>query len=257
MPGNTFRSLLFVLFLVCSGIAQADILVLAAASLTNAINDIAKAYEISKGVKIKSSFASSSVLAKQVENGIPADLFISADLKWMDYLYDKGKIDGNSRREFLGNTLVLVAPKDKGFAAKLEQGFNLAGAFEGMLCTGETETVPVGKYAKEALQKLAMWDALKARIVGAEDVRSALAFVERGECAAGIVYGTDARVSNKVTLIGVFPENSHAPIVYPMALVSQSDEAKAFLDYLTQPEAAAVFDKYGFKRITSRTKTGQ
>lgn len=250
MSGKVRCFILFVMFFGLSGMAAADILILAAASLTNALDDIAKTYQAKNGVKVKTSFASSSALAKQVENGLPADVFISADLKWMDYLYDKGKIDGDSRRELLGNTLVLIAPKGKSFAVTLEHGGNLADAFEGKLCTGETETVPAGKYAKEALMNLGMWDAIKARIVGTEDVRAALAFVERAECAAGIVYQTDALISNKVEVVSEFPAASHAPIIYPMALVSQSGEAKAFLDYLAQPEAQAVFDKYGFKRIS-------
>jgi molybdate transport system substrate-binding protein len=250
MSGKMRCLILFIVFFSLSGMAAADILVVAAASLTNALGDIAKTYQAKNGVKVKTSFASSSVLAKQIENGLPADVFVSADLKWMDYLYDKGKIDGDSRRELLGNTLVLITPKGKSFAVTLEHGGNLADAFEGKLCTGETETVPAGKYAREALMNLGMWDAIKSRIVGTEDVRAALAFVERAECAAGIVYQTDALISNKVEVVSEFPAASHAPIIYPMALVSQSGEAKAFLDYLAQPEAQAVFDKYGFKRIS-------
>jgi molybdate transport system substrate-binding protein len=249
MLAHITRSLLIVLLFCLSGVAKADFMVLAAASLTNALGDINKAYQAKTGVTITASFASSSVLAKQIENGLPADIFISADNKWMDYLYDKGKIDNSTRREFLGNTLVLIAPKGESFNATLTKGGKLADAFDGKLCTGETETVPVGKYAKEALQKLGLWDGIKSRVVGTEDVRAALAFVERGECAAGIVYETDARISKKVEVIGTFPEDSHTPIVYPMAMVSQSEEAKAFLDYLSQAEAAKIFAHYGFKRL--------
>lgn len=232
--------------------AQADVTILAAASLTNALTDIAKSYEAQHHHKIKTSFASSSALAKQIENGFPADIFISADAKWMDTLYDQGKIDGASRQNILGNTLVLIAPKNQAFTIKLAKGENLAKAFDGKLCTGETATVPAGKYAKEALEKLSMWEAIKTRVVGTEDVRAALAFVERGECAAGIVYATDAKISDKVEVIATFPENSHTPIVYPMALVSQADEAKAFLAYLTQTEATAVFVRYGFVRLPQK-----
>jgi molybdate transport system substrate-binding protein len=243
--------LLIALSFSLSNVVRADILVLAAASLTHVIGDIAKNYEAQTGVKVKTSFASSSVLAKQIENGIAADVFIAADLKWMDYVYDKGKIDGTTRHNLLGNSLVLIAPKGKGFTVALTNGAPLADAFEGKLCTGETETVPVGIYAKEALQKLALWDGIKARIVGTEDTRAALAFVERGECAAGIVYATDARMSHQVEVIGTFPDNSHAAIVYPMAAVSQTEQATAFLRYLTEAEAGVLFDKYGFKRLNS------
>lgn len=237
------------LLLSLSSIAKADITVLAAASLTNALSDIAKQYETKTGIKIKTSFASSSVLAKQIENGISADIFISADSQWMDYLYDKGKIDNTSRRDLLANNLVLITPKGQGFKAQLTKGGQLANSFEGKLCTGETETVPVGKYAKEALEKLGLWNDIKSRIVGTEDVRSALAFVERGECNAGIVYGTDAQISNKVETIAIFPNDSYSPIIYPMALVSQSKQAKSFLTYLNETEAWAVFNKYGFKAV--------
>jgi len=241
--------LIFLIFSVVMPAAQAEITVLAAASLTNALTDIIKHYQKQQGVTIKTSFASSSVLAKQIENGLPADIFISADKQWMDTLYEQGKIDAASRKEILGNSLVLIAPKSQGFAVKLAKGEALANAFDGKLCTGETSTVPAGKYAKEALQNLAMWDTIKTRIVGTEDVRAALAFVERGECAAGIVYATDALISTKVEVVGTFPESSHAPIVYPMALISQSQEARAFLDYLSQAEAGKVFAHYGFTRL--------
>ncbi|ASF46027.1 molybdate ABC transporter substrate-binding protein [Methylovulum psychrotolerans] len=249
----TFKPLrLLLIFLICSVFmpaAQAEITVLAAASLTNALTDIIKHYQKQQGVTIKTSFASSSVLAKQIENGLLADIFISADKQWMDTLYEQGKIDATSRKEILGNSLVLIAPKGQGFAVKLAKGEALANAFDGKLCTGETSTVPAGKYAKEALQNLAMWDTIKTRIVGTEDVRAALAFVERGECAAGIVYATDALISTKVEVVSTFPESSHAPIVYPMALISQSQEARAFLDYLSQAEAGKVFAHYGFTRL--------
>lgn len=226
---------------------HADVLVLAAASLTNALTDISKVYQVKTGEKINLSFASSSTLAKQIENGLPADIFVSADLKWMDYLYEKGKIDNPSRVDLLGNSLVLIAPKSQPFSANLDK--NLSHAFAGKLCTGETSSVPVGIYGKQALEKIGAWESLKPRIVGTEDVRSALAFVERGECSAGIVYKTDALVSQKVQLVAQFPDNSHTAIVYPIALVSQSEPAKAFLSYLTQPEAGKIFTQYGFKRL--------
>lgn len=243
------RFMMGLILLTVTTIANADITLLAAASLHNALSDISKLYETKTAIKIKTSFASSSILAKQIENGIPADLFISADLKWMDYLASKGKIDNNSRHDLLANRLVLIAPKGHEFNFKLSTAHSLATAFDGKLCTGEPETVPVGKYAKEALEKLALWHSIKARIVGTEDVRSALAFVERGECAAGIVYNSDAKNNTKVTIIDSFPEESHTPIIYPIALIKQSESAQAFLHYLTQSEATAIFNQYGFNAL--------
>lgn len=227
--------------------AEQKITVYAAASLTNAINDIAAAYEKSKGVKVVSSFAASSALAKQIENGAPADVFISADTKWMNYLQDKDKIVKESRHNLLGNHLVLIAPKGSALKVEMDKSFDFAKAFDGKLCTGDLESVPVGIYAKQSLTALGWWDSIKSRIVGTQDVRAALAFVDRGECAAGIVYETDAKVSTKSDLIATFPDNTHDPIVYPVALVAGSQtEAKDFEDYLASPEALAIFAKYGF-----------
>jgi len=221
----------------------AEVTVYAAASLTNALGDIAKAYEAATGVKVKTSFAASGALAKQIETGAPADVFISADSKWADYLDGKGKIDHDSLVNLLGNSLVLVAPKGKGFPVRFEKDFDFAKAFKGKLCTGETDSVPVGIYAKEALVNLGWWEAIRPRIVGTDDVRSALGLVARGECA-GIVYETDAKVSDQVDILATFPASLHAPIVYPAALVSQSSQAKAFFEYLKG--AQPVFARYGF-----------
>jgi molybdate transport system substrate-binding protein len=221
-----------------------EVTVYAAASLTNALGEIAKAYEASHGVKVKTSFAASGALAKQIEAGAPADVFISADTKWTDYLDAKGKIDHDSLANLLGNTLVLIAPKGKGFPVRMEPGFDFAQAFGGKLCTGETESVPVGIYAKEALGKLGWWEGVRARIVGTDDVRAALDLVGRGECV-GIVYETDAKISGQVEILAAFPEDTHAPIVYPAALVTQSGAAKAFFEYLKR--ATPVFAQYGFK----------
>ena len=234
------------LFLASHLALAGEVTVYAAASLTNALGEAAKAYEASHaGVKIKTSFAASGALAKQIVAGAPADVFISADSKWMDFLADKGKIDKDSRVNLLGNSLVLIAPKGKGFPVKLEQGFAFGKAFTGKLCTGETETVPVGIYAKEALGKLGWWEGIKPRLVGTDDVRGALDLVGRGECI-GIVYATDAKVSDKVEVIATFPESLHAPIVYPAALVTQSGEAKDFFKHLL--DSSSVFAKHGFKK---------
>lgn len=232
------------LTLAPQSIAEQKVAVFAAASLGNAVSEIASLYEKEGGVHVATSFASSSALAKQIENGAPADVFISADLKWMDYLQDKSKIEKDTRRNLLGNRLVLIAPKGKGFGVKTEKGFDFAKAFDGRLCTGDVDSVPVGIYAKQSLKALAWWDAVKSRIVGTQDVRAALVFVERGECAVGIVYETDAKVSGKVDVIGVLPESTHDPVVYPVTALSV--QGKGFVDYLGSPAASAVFARFGF-----------
>ena len=222
------------------------ILVFAAASATNAVQDLAALYEKEKGVKVVTSFAGSSALAKQIEQGAPADVFISADLKWMDYLDGKNKIVKDSRRNLLGNRLVLVAPKGKAFPVKLEKSFDLPGAFQGRWCSCDT-SVPIGQYSQQALTALGWWATLEPRLAAAPDVRSALAFVERGECAVGVVYETDAKVSDKVEILGVFPADTHSPVLYPAALVQGAKPAaQGFLNFLLTPAAAAVFRQYGF-----------
>jgi molybdate transport system substrate-binding protein len=223
------------------------ILVLAAASTTNAIQDIAALYEKEKGVKVVASFAAASALAKQIEQGAPADVFVSADLKWMDYLDGKDKIVKTSRRDLLGNRLVLVAPKGQAFPVKLEKGFDLPGAFQGRWCTGDPAGAAAGIYGKQALTTLGWWAALEPRLAAAPDVRSALAFVERGECPVGIVFETDAKVSDKVEVLGVFPADTHSPVLYPAARVQGAKPAaQGFLDFLRTPAAANVFRQYGF-----------
>ena len=243
----------FVVFVMCvsfSANAEQKITVFAAASLTDAITEIAAAYEKEKIVNIQTSFAASSTLAKQIEQGAPADIFMSADTKWMNYLQDKNIIDAGSKTNLLGNHLVLIAPKGKAFKVDMDKSFNFSGAFTGRLCTGDTESVPAGIYAKQALKNMSWWDAIKMRLVGTQDVRAALVFVERGECAAGIVYETDAKVSAKVETVAVFPDASHEPIIYPLALVKgASSQASGFYDYLKSDKAKLIFNKYGFSRI--------
>lgn len=243
----------FVAFVMCASFAanaEQKITVFAAASLTNAITEIADAYEKEKAVKIQTSFAASSTLAKQIEQGAPADIFISADTKWMNYLQDRSLVDASSKANLLGNHLVLIAPKGRSFKIDMDKSFNFAGSFAGRLCTGETESVPVGIYAKQALKNLGWWDAIKMRLVGTQDVRAALVFVERSECSAGIVYETDAKVSAKVEIVAVFPDASHEPVIYPLALVKgASSQASGFYDYLKSDKAKVIFTKYGFSRI--------
>lgn len=247
---SLLRLLLLSLLCVLSPGLQAHepVRVFAAASLTNVLNDLAAQWQ-AQGHELPSlAYAASSVLAKQIEAGAPVDLYASADLLWMSYLAQRGKLVAGSQADLLGNELVLVAPKGSGLKAELKAGFDLAAAFDGKLCTADTATVPAGIYAKQGLEALGLWRALQGRIVGADDVRTALAFVERGECAAGIVYATDAAIGRKVELVARFPASSHQPIVYPFALVQGArPEAAAFLDYLkTSPQAAARFRQYGF-----------
>jgi len=232
----------------CSVYAEEPVRVFAAASLTNALNDAAAAWQKQGHPAPSLAYGASSALARQVEAGAPADLFASADLKWMDYLDKAGKIDSGSRVELLGNTLVLIVPKGKRFAVKTEPGFEFSKAFEGKLCTGEPGVVPVGSYAKESLENLGWWAKLDGRIVGTDDVRTALAFVERGECPVGIVYATDAAISDEVEVLAALPEFTHEPIVYAFAQVKGARaDSRGLLYYLaTSQDAAAVFKHYGF-----------
>jgi molybdate transport system substrate-binding protein len=249
----SFRLALLLALLLCGSwpatgrTAEKPVRVFAAASLTNALEEIATQWQRTGHPRPVLAFGASSTLAKQIEAGAPADLFASADRKWMDYLDDRNRIDRVSRADLLGNTLVLIAPKGHRFAAKMQPGFRIADAFRGRLCTGEPDVVPVGIYAQQSLEKLGWWPALRSRIVGTDDVRTALAFVERGECAAGIVYASDVRISRKVEVLAVFPAGTHAPIVYPFALAKNArPQAAAFLDHLRTPQAAAVFRRHGF-----------
>lgn len=246
--------LLVVVALACVSLAlraEQPVRVFAAASLTNALNEISAQWQHADHPAPSLAYGASSVLAKQVEAGAPADLFASADLSWMDYLDKRGKIVPASRVNLLGNELVLIVPKGRRFPVEIRNGFDIAGAFKGKLCTGELGIVPVGIYARQSLEALGWLTPLAGRIVGADDVRTALAFVERGECAAGIVYASDAAISDKVEILEKFPANTHQPIVYPFALVKNArPEARALLDYLkTSPEAAATFSRHGFRLL--------
>ncbi len=228
----------------------ADITVYAAASLTDVIKTIATNYESEHPAShIKPSFASSSTLARQIEAGAPADLYASADKQWMDYLQTRQLIDKSSRKELLGNSLVLIAPLEQARTVRMVKG--PAPDFSGRLCMGDPEHVPAGIYGKQALQSLGWWSSLEKRVVGTEDVRTALAFVQRGECPLGVVYATDAAASDKVMIAGRFPADSHDAIVYPFALLPRaSAEARDFYRYLQAPAARAVFAKAGFAVLT-------
>lgn len=241
--------LLLVLFAGTPARAEEPVRVFAAASLTNALEELATQWQTAGHPRPVLAFGASSTLAKQVEAGAPADVFASADRKWMDHVAKAGRIAADTRVDLLGNTLVLIAPRGRAFTARMQADFDLAGAFKGKLCTGETGVVPAGIYARQALSSLRWWDALHGRIVGTDDVRTALAFVERGECGAGIVYATDARISDKVRVLGVFPADSHDPIVYPFAVTTRArPQARAFLAFLRGDAAAKVFRRHGFTR---------
>ncbi len=240
-----------VLFSLCNLTQAETVKVYAAASLTNAISDIAVIYEKQHPqTDIVPVFGASSALAKQIEAGAKSDLFFSADVDWMNYLIKKQIIDENKSKALLLNQLVLISPKNLNIAFKAQPNFNFAQSFKGYVCTGQMESVPAGKYAKQSLIKLNWLDSLKGRIVGTDDVRSALAFVERGECDVGIVYKTDALISKKVKVIGRFPENSHHPILYPLALTQQGEkngDAVQFEKFVkSSPQAKIIFQKYGF-----------
>lgn len=230
-----------------------NIKVYAAASLTNALGDIAKQFEkANPEISITPVFGASSLLAKQVEAGAPADLFFSADEQWITYLVNKNRIAPGQAIMLLTNQLVVIAPKGRSFAFKAQPSFKFAQAFRGHLCTGQMQSVPAGIYARQSLSKLNWLNSLKGRMVETNDVRGALAFVERGECAAGIVYATDAKISSRVSILGVLPDSTHQPIVYPVALTIQGQrngDAQKFLHYLVNsPAARASFTYYGFKQ---------
>lgn len=223
-----------------------SVTVYAAASLTNAINDLEKIYEKQNKVEVKTSYAGSSTLAKQIEAGAPADIFISADTQWMDYLQNKKLVAANDRLNLLGNRLVLITPKGRSLKVKLDKTTDPNKAFTGKICTGDTKSVPVGKYAKQAFTNLGWWNRIEPKLVETEDVRAALNFVARGECQVGIVYATDAAISKDVTVVGVFPENTHTPIIYPVGLVKKNSNSTKFYQFLQSNQAKAVFKKYGF-----------
>jgi len=228
-----------------------ELLVFAAASLTNVLGDLSTSWTSTSGVQIKLSFAASSVLARQIEAGGRADLFISADQEWMDYLAQRGLIDKRSRRNLVGNQLVLIAPADSKIDLKIAPGFDLLGALKGgRLATGDPDTVPVGRYARSSFVSLGVWDDLADRLVRADNVRSAMMFVSRGEVPLGIVYITDALVDKNVRIVDTFPDGTHAPITYPgAAMKSARPEATAFLTYLGGSEALATWKKYGFLEL--------
>src|ERR1700742_1612125 len=224
------------------------ITVFAAASLTNVLQDLGDAFTKDTSIPVRFSFAASSALARQIENGSHADMFFSADLEWMDYLQARNLIQASARHDLLGNQLVLIAPVDSTINLKIKPHFGLAAAIGGSrLATGDPDSVPEGRYAHEALAYLGVWGEIRPRLVRADSVRSALAFVDRGEAALAIVYATDALVDKKVRAVDVFPEKSHLPIIYPAALTVGSKPGEAqFLAYIRGPAGDLAFKHYGF-----------
>ena len=239
-----------------SGARAETFTVFAAASLSDALNDVIKTYQARTQDTVRASYAASSALARQIENGAPADVFISADLEWMDYLAGKKLIKDDSRVNLLGNRLVLIAPKDSALGnIRISPGFDLAKlAGDGRIATGDVRAVPVGKYAKAALEKLGAWRAAEPKFAMADNVRAALTLVGRGEALLGIVYETDAKVEPNVKIIGHFPDDSYPPIVYPVALTATAKPDTArYLELLRSNAAKSIFEKYGFTFLIKPT----
>jgi molybdate transport system substrate-binding protein len=225
--------------------------VFAAASLKESLDEAATAYQKASGQAVRVSYAASSALARQIEQGAPADVFLSADLEWMDYLQQRKLIDPAIRRNLLGNTLVLVAPASGNIApVPLKPGVDLLPRLgkKGRIALGMTASVPAGKYAKASFTSLGVWKSLEPRVAEAESVRAALMLVARGEAPLGVVYGSDAKAEPKVKVVGIFPENTHAPIVYPVARIaaSRNPRAAAFVRWLATPAASKIFRARGF-----------
>ena len=233
--------------------AEGVITVFAAASLTDAVTHAGEIYQQKTGSRVRVSFASSSTLARQIEAGAGADIYISANAAWMDYLDARGFVEPASRREPIGNELVLIAPADSAAEpAVLSSSMPVAGLLgpRDRVALGDPSHVPGGGYAREALTSLGQWQVLKNRLALSDNVRAALALVGRGEAALGIVYRTDALISRNVKVLGAFPADSHQPITYPFAIITGHDggDVRNLFDYMTGPEGGAVFESFGFVR---------
>jgi molybdate transport system substrate-binding protein len=249
--------ILMVAALLCCGLvgpagaaepASRPVTVFAAASLTNVLDELGKEFTRTTGIPVRFSFASSSILARQIESGAGADVFFSADQEWMDYLERRSRLQKSSRRNVAGNQLVLIAPRASGAQLVIEPGFPLLAALgRGRLATGDPDSVPVGRYARAALTSLGVWDEVADRLVRADDVRHALMFVARGEAPLGIVYATDARVDERVRIVGTFPADSHLPITYPVALTRRAGpDAERFVQFVVGDAGRAAFERSGF-----------
>jgi molybdate transport system substrate-binding protein len=232
------------------------ITVFAAASMTNALDDVDAAFTKQTGVRVVTSYDASSALMKQIEGGAPADAFVSADLKWMDYGVEKKVINESTRISLLGNVLVLIAAKDSKIDhVNIEPGFDLAKlADDGRIATGDVEAVPVGLYAKAALEKLGVWPSVESKVVMTVNVRAALAHCARREALLSIVYATDAKIEPGVKVVGVFPDNSHDPIIYPVAATVNAKPATIqYLAFLRSAAAKSIFEGYGFAVLAKPT----
>jgi molybdate transport system substrate-binding protein len=232
--------------------AQETLTVFAAASLKNALDDVNAAFTKASNVKVTASYAATSALAKQLEAGAPADVFLSADLKWMDFAVNKKLVKPDTRFNLLGNKLVLIAGKDSKLNdVQIGQGFDIAKlAGDGRIAVADTKAVPAGLYAKAALEKLGAWKAAEPKLAQAENVRATLAFVARGETPIGIVYETDAKVEPNVKIVGHFPDGSYPPVTYPAAAtVNAKAAASKYLAFLRTDAAKDVFEKYGFSYL--------
>ncbi|PVE53285.1 molybdate ABC transporter substrate-binding protein [Rhizobium rhizogenes] len=230
-------------------LAAEKVTVFAAASMKNALDAANAEFAKESGDEVVVSYAASSALAKQVEAGAPADVFVSADLAWMDYLAGKGLIREDTRSNLLGNRLVLVAPAASAKPVEIKPGFDLSALVgDGKLAMGAVDSVPAGKYGKAALEKLGVWSAVSGKVAGAESVRAALLLVSRGEAPYGIVYQTDAAADPGVKIVGTFPQDSHPPIIYPVAILkdAKSPAAAAYLEFLKSAKAAPFFEAQGF-----------
>lgn len=252
-----FRRLLCILALMVLALQPSPaqearpILVFAAASLQTALNVIAAEWQKENGGKVTFSYAASSALARQLEQGAPADLFASADRDWMDWAQQRSLIRPETRQTLLENTLVLIEPADRpATSLKIAPGFPLAEALgDGRVATGQVQSVPVGRYARQALTHLGVWAAVGPKIASVENVRAALTLVARGEARFGIVYATDAKVEPRVRVVDTFPTTSHPPILYPLAITANAGhpQAQSFLDYLSSPAAIRIFEAEGFR----------
>jgi len=230
---------------------EGAVVVFAAASLSDVLEEVDAAFTARSSVAVRASYAATSVLARQIEAGAPADVFFAADREWMDYLAQRGLIRTDSRRELIGNALVLIAPADSAVRLKIAPGFNLAGALgTGRLATGDPDSVPVGKYARAALTSLGVWSQVADRLVRADNVRVALEYVARGQAPLGIVYQTDALAEKRVRVLGVFPAGTHPPIIYPIALTaSAGGSSSRYLEFVAGDVARQIFERHGFVRL--------
>jgi molybdate transport system substrate-binding protein len=231
-----------------------NVVVFAAASLKNALDEIEAQWQRETGKKATISYAASSALARQIEHGAPADMFISADLDWMDHVEQRNLLKAHTRSNLLSNRIVLIAPTESGISARIGAGFNLAGLLgSGRLAMADTNAVPAGRYGKASLEALGVWNSVRDRVAQAENVRAALLLVSRGEAPLGIVYQTDAAAEPKVRIVDAFPENTYPAIVYPVALTASSvnADAPAFLAYLKSPKTRPLFEKQGFTVVAA------